>query len=348
MEPAHKFIVLADVHLDNSDKWGRIDPATNVNSRVVDKLRIVRSEIDFANEKKVDFVVFLGDTFDSPRPPLRVKRLFYEELTRLESTPVLVLGNHEISAFENAYTSDSVLFATYNKKQVIVVSDIFEHKNFLFLSFLEDPVEYIDRMKDKVVFWHGDVMGAKFSEKVISDRGVSVDVFATANAAFLGHYHLHHQVGNSGRNVWYVGSPARCNFGEKGQEKGFLYCQDYTDHVEFSFIPTKDRPFIELNISGLSIETDYSGIQKDAVYKITFSGSKDFLRGQDVVEKKKEFRSLGITASFEDDLLVSSYESGNGDSFALDENVVLADVFGADVGRAKEFLLSIRMEEEKE
>ena len=67
-----RWVSVADLHLDNSDPWGRMSD-DQINSRVTDKLSALGSAVKYAVEKEVNFFVFLGDTFDSPRPLARMK-----------------------------------------------------------------------------------------------------------------------------------------------------------------------------------------------------------------------------------------------------------------------------------
>ena len=69
MQPI-KLLHTADIHI-GMENYGRIDPATGINARVMDFLRRLSDIGDYAIEQGVDVFVFAGDAYKTrdPNPP---------------------------------------------------------------------------------------------------------------------------------------------------------------------------------------------------------------------------------------------------------------------------------------
>lgn len=88
-----RLAVLADLHAD--DFGSRIDPATGLNARFADILRVVRWAADDATERGCDALVVAGDFTESRHPaPWRVS-LIAEALNEFIGPQILVRGNHD-------------------------------------------------------------------------------------------------------------------------------------------------------------------------------------------------------------------------------------------------------------
>ena len=87
---------LADIHI-GMENYGRLDPQSGLNSRVVDFLRRLSQAIDMALERNVDVCIFAGDAYKNQRPNPTFQREFARRIKRLaaEGVPVVLLvGNH--------------------------------------------------------------------------------------------------------------------------------------------------------------------------------------------------------------------------------------------------------------
>ncbi len=88
---------LGDIHI-GTENYGRIDPATGVNSRVLDFLRRLDEAIGFALAEDVDLVLFAGDIYKSRDPNSTYRREFAKRVKRLSDAGlpvVLLVGNHD-------------------------------------------------------------------------------------------------------------------------------------------------------------------------------------------------------------------------------------------------------------
>jgi len=92
-----KVLHFSDLHL-GVENYGRLDPETGLNSRLVDFLRAFDYVVDYVLEHGVELVIFAGDAYKTRRPNPTYQREFARRIRRLsaESVPVLLLvGNHD-------------------------------------------------------------------------------------------------------------------------------------------------------------------------------------------------------------------------------------------------------------
>jgi exonuclease SbcD len=112
---------LADLHI-GMENYGRIDPATGLNGRVMDFLRRFSEVIEYALENEVDLVIFAGDAYRSRDPNSTYRREFARRIKRLADAGlpvVLLVGNHDLPAQERKASSVEI-FSTLDTPNVLV------------------------------------------------------------------------------------------------------------------------------------------------------------------------------------------------------------------------------------
>jgi exonuclease SbcD len=93
-----KILHLSDVHL-GMENYGRIDPATGLNSRLRDFCETFDEAIDRAIGEPVDAVLFAGDAYKTRDPTPTAQREFARRIRRLADAgipTVLLAGNHDL------------------------------------------------------------------------------------------------------------------------------------------------------------------------------------------------------------------------------------------------------------
>lgn len=93
-----KILHFADLHI-GVEAHGRIDPATQLSTRLLDFLAAFDELVDTAIEERVDLVVFAGDAYKSRDPSQTHQREFARRIRRLvlAGIPVyLLVGNHDV------------------------------------------------------------------------------------------------------------------------------------------------------------------------------------------------------------------------------------------------------------
>ncbi|MCX7854865.1 MAG: exonuclease subunit SbcD, partial [Anaerolineae bacterium] len=95
---AIRLLHFADLHI-GIENYGRLDPATGVNSRVRDFLDRLDEVVEYALNHEADLVLFAGDAYKTRDPNPTYQRAFARRVKRLADAgiPVLLLvGNHDL------------------------------------------------------------------------------------------------------------------------------------------------------------------------------------------------------------------------------------------------------------
>jgi exonuclease SbcD len=118
-----RLLHLADLHI-GMENYGRIDPATGLNGRVMDFLRRLSEVVDYALQNEVDLFLFAGDAYKSRDPNSTYRREFARRVKRLADAGipvVLLVGNHDLPAQERRASSIDI-FRTLDVPNVVVAS----------------------------------------------------------------------------------------------------------------------------------------------------------------------------------------------------------------------------------
>jgi exonuclease SbcD len=125
-----RILHLADLHI-GMENYGRLDPATGLNGRVMDFLRRLSEVVEYALDNDVDLVLFAGDAYKTRDPNSTYRREFARRIKRLADggiPVVLLVGNHDLPAQERKASSveifrtldvSNVLVAGYDKLHVL-------------------------------------------------------------------------------------------------------------------------------------------------------------------------------------------------------------------------------------
>ena len=122
-----RLLHFADLHV-GMENYGRLDPATGVNRRVLDFLCRFDELIDYGLEREVDLVIFAGDAYKRRNPSPTYQRAFARRVKRLADAGVpvvLLVGNHDLPTMVQRASSVDI-FRTLDVPNVVVgrVEDI--------------------------------------------------------------------------------------------------------------------------------------------------------------------------------------------------------------------------------
>ena len=116
-----RLLHFADLHI-GMENYGRLDPATGVNGRVLDFLRRFDEVIDYGLDHEVDLVIFCGDAFKMRNPTPTYQRAFARRIKRLSDAGVpvvLLVGNHDLPTMVQRASSVDI-FRTLDVSNVVV------------------------------------------------------------------------------------------------------------------------------------------------------------------------------------------------------------------------------------
>jgi len=119
-----RLLHFADLHI-GVENYGRLDPVTGVNRRVLDFLHRFDELIEYALEHEADVVIFAGDAFKSRHPNPTHYRAFARRVKRLTDAGipvVLLVGNHDLPTMVQQASSVDI-FRTLDVPNVIVARD---------------------------------------------------------------------------------------------------------------------------------------------------------------------------------------------------------------------------------
>ena len=105
-----KLLHTGDIHI-GMENYGRVDPTTGLNARVMDFLRRLSDMADYAIEQEVDVFVFAGDAYKTRDPNPTYQREFARRIKRIADAGipvVLLVGNHDLPNVARRATSISI------------------------------------------------------------------------------------------------------------------------------------------------------------------------------------------------------------------------------------------------
>jgi exonuclease SbcD len=116
-----RLLHIADIHI-GMENYGRTDPQTGLNQRVMDFLRRLSDAVDYALDHEIDVVIFAGDAYKTRDPNPTFQREFARRMKRIADAgiPVVMLvGNHDLPAVAQRATSISI-FSTLDVPNTVV------------------------------------------------------------------------------------------------------------------------------------------------------------------------------------------------------------------------------------
>ncbi len=119
----------ADLHI-GMENYGRMDPDTGLNGRVVDFLDRLDAVVAYAKEHDADLVLFAGDAFRTRSPGTTHQREFAQRIRQLSDAGipvVLLVGNHDVPVVSQRASSIEI-FGTLAVPRVTVGDEPAVHR----------------------------------------------------------------------------------------------------------------------------------------------------------------------------------------------------------------------------
>ena len=118
-----RILHFADLHI-GMENYGRMDPESGLNRRVVDFLERLDTVVAYAIDHEADVVLFAGDAFRTRSPNPTHQREFAQRIRRLSQAAiptVLLVGNHDVPVMKQRASSVEI-FNTLDVPHVTVAS----------------------------------------------------------------------------------------------------------------------------------------------------------------------------------------------------------------------------------
>lgn len=284
-----KIAIIGDTHFGSGLVMGRLDPKTQLNTRLLDIISTFDGIVDNFIKYKVDLVVITGDVFETRYPTPAQLNAFSKSVKRATNAglPVVIIaGNHDQQRTINTTTID--IFKSLEVSGISIYSTMDVHNiapdlnlvlmpykdrrmigaktnNDAILEIEEDLQEILKTLSGKkIVIGHfmigQPVKGLSADCFSINELVLPLSIFEGADAVIMGHIHKH-QILQENPLIVYSGSMDKKDFGEKDNHNVSLIL-DTDDLNNPTIISNNTRDLWEINL-------DYAGEKKPLKNKIT-------------------------------------------------------------------------------
>ena len=243
-------IVVGDLHIDNRKYSIK-------NNETFDEIfRLFNQITDVVIERKPDFVIFLGDIFDSPENistnVISIVSMLFKDLSSLTKV-VIIAGNHDsvddgyqsidLTEGKNGYLRSSLVYPLGMNADIFVVdkpttSEIEDNNGKKFcLSFVPYQCDIVSSLQylspnfsdgiTNIMFGHFETRDLNYvkiqKDKALIERLPSAEELLTTykqDLVFLGHVHDQSTITIKGKKLIYTGSARNINYNNKIAIKG--------------------------------------------------------------------------------------------------------------------------------
>lgn len=197
---------------------------------------------------KIKNIIHCGDLVDRRKyinfnTAVTMNDIFINPITERGIKLDVIVGNHDVY---NKNTNDinalNVLLDKqsninyYIDPEIIIINN----KRLLLLPWItnsntKQSMDYIKNSDCEYCFAHLDLIGFEMYKGLISEHGLTLDMFKNYKHVFTGHYHY----GSTKENITYIGSPYEMTWSDYNDRKRFgILCLD-TGEVEWIINPYK-------------------------------------------------------------------------------------------------------------
>lgn len=261
-------------------------------------LDIAKQEIQLAQERGVDTIIWLGDVFDSRTSQSQELLTMVDSILNMYYLAGLTIhcipGNHD----KTDYGSDKsflTVFKYHPNFHLHETPDVvdFGSVKFWFMPFYRQDV-YLDRFQMYmplgrcVLFSHTAISGSINNDGSKVESSINASLFKGFEKVFLGHYHNRQQ---PAKNIFHLPSVQQNNFGED-ENKGFTVLYD---DLSFELVKSVFKPYREIVVDARTVTSEeLAELSKSSVdgvnLRLTFTGDQQAVKKID----RKKFATVGI------------------------------------------------------
>jgi len=298
--------IVSDLHFGSSYALGCIDPATQINTRLLDFVKTFDCIIDMFEQNGVNLVIIPGDIFDVRNPSTVAINVFSKCLKRTldKGLEVLIVaGNHDITRSTDTTTIDFLEHLDLSGVSIYTKPGIKSFKDFHLITLpyrdrkqlkansneeaartIKNQINELskDLIGPKIVIGHfmvdtapTGIDGETFS---INEVVLPFNTFSEVNFVVMGHIHDGKILRSSNPPVLYAGSMEKITFGDRNSEKSTIII-DTNDLTNFKRIPTKVRDLFELDFDYSADKPYKSGITEKIIKDVSAFITKNNVKG---------------------------------------------------------------------
>jgi len=289
-----KIAFIGDIHLGAGMSLGKIDPKTQLNTRLLDFINTFDNIIDKLIERDVRVIVLVGDIFETRHPTSAQLNAFSKCIQRVINNKlevIIVVGNHDqqrtistttVDVFDSLKISGLSIYSEFNTH--ILKDEHGKNINLILMPYRDrrmigskNVFDAVDVIQNKINSLANNLNGPKIAvghfmiDKSITGENPSsfsinelilpINMFSNIDTVIMGHIHKHIVVSKKNPTIMYTGSMEKNSFGERQHQKVTLILD--TNNVQnIEILPHKTRALFEMNFN-------YSEMEKCFKHKIT-------------------------------------------------------------------------------
>lgn len=254
-----KIAITADLHAHDYTSFARTLP-NGMNSRLM-RCAVALCQISTqCIGKKIDEFWHLGDLFHART---KIDTAVYDTIYRTINTTMvfntirLLTGTHDLYLKDGSINS---LRPFSNKANIYAKPEAFSVSSNVGVGALpymkdyekirqhvEELLKQLERYDHKVLISHLGVVEGAMDGGYRSRNELPLENLCPGkwDLVLLGHYHRRQQLAP---NVWYIGAPIQQDFGDEGNEDGFMVLD--TDTLELEAVPIVSERFVTVKSMG--------------------------------------------------------------------------------------------------
>lgn len=224
------------------------------------------SEVFFPhlNNNNIKTIIQLGDLFDNRKTAhiqglSECKRYFFDKLEEYDIEMITLVGNHD-SHYKDTISINSpkLLLGEYRKLMIFESPANFELSYGTEICIIpwicqenfEETMKVVSSSKSDFCFGHLELRDFAMHKGIVSDEGMSPDIFDKFEFVMTGHYHHRSNRGN----IYYLGTPCELTWHDNSDPKGF-HVFDFSTR-ELEFVQNPFRMFNKLYYDDLLMEDE--------------------------------------------------------------------------------------------
>lgn len=278
-----RFLHLSDTHIDFKPQ---LETIKDDNGIIEDRLKGLRSAVDYARKNNIKLIVHSGDFFNTPNPKLNMiyeAEKIFSDAERDGINFLIISGNHDQSKIKSSFNSLK-LFDLVKNVHVFTEDGFYDENGYEFMcipakhdwSKLKErfPISLNtligeSKSNKRILVTHIPISSANesstFDVETLSEGTIDVDSIPDIFLyVALGHYHEMQQIVN--RRMYYAGSTSQLSFNEEFEKKYFLDVeiddQDKTTITPIEIVPTYQLHTIKINASYVTNYQDFNMLLK--------------------------------------------------------------------------------------
>ena len=249
-----RFVVFSDLHLHEFDYGSKL--IDGWNSRLLEQDNVLAEIEAYMCQHGIEDVVFCGDMFHRfgtlTAPVLHVAVNRFSWWKNHGFNIYFLVGNHDMYSKNGSIHALKALspFAKWVADAPITL-EMQDELPMTFIPYTEDAAflqkELAKAPQNAMIFLHQGVAGVPMGSGYVINEIFHPDMIPShAAVTFTGHYHIYKRIAP---RAFIVGAPIQQNFGDAGNEMGFLDVDPeagmmvrrvITQHPQFRIVKTQD------------------------------------------------------------------------------------------------------------